>query len=558
MNKCPKCSSAYALDFTHCPKDGSRLESINTWLPGSTIKGKYRILSVIGAGGMATVYKAEHIRFGEIRALKVISAELGGDPGFVRRFIQEAVVTRRLQHMNAVHVEDVDEDEDGRPFIVMEFIEGRTLQQVMSATGPMAVERVCSLTKQIAEALDAAHGLGIVHRDLKPGNVIIQHRSEIARVLDFGIAKVMESPLEGGAAPHSTLTIKGMVIGTPAYMSPEQAMGNSGGELDGRSDIYSLGIVTYEMLTGDLPLHADSEMGFRIAHIGTVPTPISNRRPDLPEPLVNLVMSCLAKDREHRPTSARAFIDVIKDSKDWSGRRQAATRKSAERVHFPYEQIKAQQPAKGRKEAQEVTRLKLTSPRTFRLKVIFLIFTFVFCTAVLVGFLFRNKPPTPGSVDPPLAIEAPPLGIEALKNATYRVEGDDVTLKDGSGQDVSGSNNAELENEWAVGDLDGNGSQDAAVVLAENGGGTGIFKYLIPVINNAGIPKPLQGILLGDRCVIKSVKILDKVVSVQLLTQGPNDGLCCPTLLETLNFRLSGKEFKCEDQDCRTAMARER
>ena len=358
MKNCPKCKATYPVDFTHCPKDGLRLADTDAWSPGSIIRGKYRILDIIGEGGMATVYKAEHVHFGEIRALKVMSHELDADPAFVRRFMQEAVVTRRLQHLNAVRVEDVDEDEDGRPFMVMEHIQGRTLQGVMQAEGRMTVARACGLTKQIAQALEAAHKLGMVHRDIKPGNIMLANDGEVVKVLDFGIAKVMEASLVENGLLHSTLTIRGMLVGTPAYMSPEQAMGKRGDELDGRSDIYSLGVVMYEMLAGDVPLKADSELQFRMAHVGTAPLPIRQLRPDIPEALAYLVMSCLEKDRDQRPASAKAFIDVIQDWKRVPDGFQAVTRKSTERVQVSLQQVEIQQPATAQTEADGVTRLR--------------------------------------------------------------------------------------------------------------------------------------------------------------------------------------------------------
>ncbi|MBV9765151.1 MAG: protein kinase [Acidobacteriaceae bacterium] len=296
------------------------------------VRGKYRILNKLGEGGMAVVYKVLHVRFDELRALKVITPDLAGDHNFVKRFMHEAVITRKLRHPNAVRVEDIDEAEDGRPFIVMEYIEGRSLKEVIQIETRMAVGRVCSIAKQVAAALDAAHKLGMVHRDIKPANIVlvgtpqptthgempVHHYggvpadlSEYAKVLDFGIAKIKEAHIEETRLRLATLTGTGMVIGTPAYMSPEQAMGKRGEQLDGRSDLYSLGIVMYEMLTGELPLDADSEMRMLMAQINQMPPDIRSRRPDLPEPIALLVMRCLKKTADQRPESARALIEEI-------------------------------------------------------------------------------------------------------------------------------------------------------------------------------------------------------------------------------------------------------
>lgn len=283
------------------------------WPEGTLVRGKYRILSKIGQGGMGSVYKALHVNFDELRALKVMSPELLRDELFVRRFKHEAVITRRLQHPNAVRVDDIDETEDGRPFIVMEYIEGESLKKLIKREGALPAPRVCPVIKQVAAALDAAHRLGMVHRDIKPDNIVLVQTPEgvQAKVLDFGIAKVKESRL--GGTGSMTLTGTGVVIGTPQYMSPEQAMGKRGEQLDGRSDLYSLGVVMYEMLAGDLPFKADTSMEMLLAHLMKAPTPIRTLRPELqiPEPVANLVMRLLEKKAELRPATGQALIAEI-------------------------------------------------------------------------------------------------------------------------------------------------------------------------------------------------------------------------------------------------------
>ena len=316
MKRCSICHATYPATFTHCPHDGSLLAEANEWTDGAVIRGKYRILGKLGQGGMATVYKALHMGFDEVRALKVIHPELAGDLSFVKRFGQEAALTRKLQHPNAVRVEDIDQADDGRPFMVMEFIEGESLKDVIQRQAPMPVARVCSISKQVAGALEAAHQLGMIHRDIKPGNILLTQSSpggepeEVAKVLDFGIAKIKEGHLAAGA----TLTRTGTSVGTPAYMSPEQAMGTAGAELDGRADLYSLGVVMYEMLTGELPIKAESEVQMLIAQINTPPQPIRARRPELPAGIGAVVMRCLEKDPARRPASAAALIALIEAS----------------------------------------------------------------------------------------------------------------------------------------------------------------------------------------------------------------------------------------------------
>ena len=335
MKTCPRCGSSYPTDFTLCPRDGEALALIGEWSEGTVVRGKYRILSKVGQGGMGVVYKALHVRFQELRALKVMSLEVARDATFVKRFMNEAVVTRRLQHPNAVRVDDIDEAEDGRPFLVMEYIDGTSLKDVIQKDAPLLVPRTFSIAKQVAAALDTAHRLGMVHRDVKPSNILLLNKrpsegpsqagdasdgAEIAKVLDFGIAQVKEIHRQT-VGPHSeTLTGTNTLIGTPTYMSPEQAMGKRGNELDGRSDIYSLGIVIYQMLTGDLPLKADSEVQMLMAQINTPPQPILTRRPDIPAGLAELVMRCLEKDLNRRPSSGSMLIEQIEASLRGTGK----------------------------------------------------------------------------------------------------------------------------------------------------------------------------------------------------------------------------------------------
>jgi formylglycine-generating enzyme required for sulfatase activity len=320
------------------------------------VRGKYLILGKLGEGGMASVYKALHVRFEELRALKVMAPHLAADPAFFRRFMQEAVITRRLQHPNAVRVDDIDEAEDGRPFIVMEYIEGHSLKEVIQQEAPIPVERVCTIAKQVAAALDAAHRLGMVHRDIKPANIVLAApcppplldfsprpggegvpRSgtgegvDFAKVLDFGIAKLKEAHIEDSKLHHLTLTGAGMVIGTPAYMSPEQAKGVKGDQLDGRSDVYSLAVVMYQMLCGELPLKADSEIGLLMAHIQAQPTPILSLCPQVPERIARLVMRCLEKQPERRFATGQAVVEEIEQ---WEGERVRLARAQAEEEHL--------------------------------------------------------------------------------------------------------------------------------------------------------------------------------------------------------------------------------
>lgn len=313
MKTCPACRRGFSSNFAVCPLDATPLAETAVWYEGLVIRGKYRILSELGRGGMGAVYKALHLGFDEPRALKVMNPMFMSDITFVKRFQKEAFITRKLQHPNAVRVDDIDEAEDGCPFIVMEYIAGRCLRDHILEEGSFSVSRACAVGKQTAAALNAAHLLNMVHRDIKPANIILvpQPVGEQAKVLDFGIAKLKELHAPEMSGPMSTGS--GVIVGTPAYMSPEQAKGLRGEQLDGRSDIYSLGIVMYQMLTGDLPFKADTTMQILMAHLHTQPLPIQEVRSGLqiPDEISNLVMRCLEKDPSMRPSSCEAFIECI-------------------------------------------------------------------------------------------------------------------------------------------------------------------------------------------------------------------------------------------------------
>jgi serine/threonine-protein kinase len=259
---------------------------------------------------MATVYLAEHIHFREICALKVMNFELARDTTLVDRFMNEAVLTRRLRHPHAVRVDDIDRAEDGCVFMVMEFLEGQTLHEVMHYEGPLPFAKVRAIATQIASALEAAHSIGIIHRDIKPANITIVKTADgdVAKVLDFGIAKLKEVSFDSAFENDFTITASGMVLGTPAYMSPEQAMGKRGVELDGRCDLYSFAVVVYQMLTGKLPFEAQTEEQFVLAHAGAPPREIADYLPALPPQIAALIMRCLAKDPNDRPSNAAVFI----------------------------------------------------------------------------------------------------------------------------------------------------------------------------------------------------------------------------------------------------------
>jgi len=310
MKYCANCKTVYPADFQCCPKDGSALSSSSELLPGMVIRDKYQILQQIGSGGMATVYQVRHLAFNEILAIKLINSQLADGDQFNKRLRAEAVIARKLRHPNAVHVEDLDRTEDGRPFIVMEYVEGQNLRTVIRREGPLPTLRALRIAVQVVSALAAAHKLGIIHRDIKPDNIHLirlPDGSDFVKVLDFGIAKFTQG------LSSSALTGSGLVVGTPQYVSPEQAMGKQAGDLDGRSDLYTLGIVLYEMVTGRVPFDSDTPVGLLVHHLHTAPVPPDQLRPDLgiPASVSELLMKALQKNPEHRFRNADEMLNAI-------------------------------------------------------------------------------------------------------------------------------------------------------------------------------------------------------------------------------------------------------
>jgi beta-lactam-binding protein with PASTA domain/predicted Ser/Thr protein kinase len=258
-----------------------------------TFGGRYEVLERVGAGGMAEVYRARDELLGRDVAVKVLSERFAGDRSFVERFRREAQSAANLNHANIVSLYDYGSD-DGTYFIVMEYIDGRPLDDVIRADGALLPERATEIAADVAQALQRAHSAGLVHRDIKPSNIMITSSGQ-TKVTDFGIARAMARDGE------QTMTQTGMVIGTAAYLSPEQAQGRS---VDARSDVYSLGCVLYEMLTAHAPFTGDTPLSIAYKHVREDPVPPSTLNPDVPHSLDAVVMKAMAKNPDNRYSSA--------------------------------------------------------------------------------------------------------------------------------------------------------------------------------------------------------------------------------------------------------------
>ncbi|MEY4513680.1 MAG: hypothetical protein RLZZ450_5802 [Pseudomonadota bacterium] len=278
-------------------------------LVGRVINDRFRIINVIARGGMGRVYRAEQVPLGRMVAIKTLDPRHTGgehDPQFQQRFFLEASVASKLQHPNTVTVFDYGRTADDLYFIAMELVEGRSLLNLVRTEAPLPAARVVHIALQIARSLREAHRLDVIHRDLKPGNVLLaRHGDEedFVKVLDFGLVKHIESESE------QELTKAGLFMGSPKYMSPEQIRGE---RVDGRGDIYSLGIVMYEMLTGKVPFERENTVKVLMAHMHEpVPPLVVDNCPDA---LVHLVMRCLAKDFNQRPASMDEVIALLKQA----------------------------------------------------------------------------------------------------------------------------------------------------------------------------------------------------------------------------------------------------
>jgi serine/threonine protein kinase len=316
MSLCPRCSAPCGETHRFCFACGGQLEHDTATqedpLLGRTLPGGYRVTHMVGVGGMGRVYCAEQVALGRTVAVKVVHPHLADDELAAARFLNEARTASRLSHPNSVAIFDFGRTEQGQPYIVMEYLRGRDLSRVAHDEGPLPMRRITDVLKQTLAALEEAHALSIVHRDLKPDNIVLEPlRSglDFVKVVDFGLAKILEdtpAPSTGRGA----LTRPGLVCGTPEYMSPEQGRGDA---LDGRADLYSVGIVLFELLAGKMPFCGETATKTLLMQLNDAPPDPRNVARDraIPASFAALTLRALAKQREDRFQTAREFSDAL-------------------------------------------------------------------------------------------------------------------------------------------------------------------------------------------------------------------------------------------------------
>lgn len=314
---CTSCGKTYTDEMVFCPNDATTLISDESSgdLIGTVIADRYQVLKLLGEGGMGKVYLAKHVRLPQQVAIKVLHLDMVKDSGAVTRFNREAGNAAQIEHDRVARVFDYGETADGVVYIAMEFVSGVTLRGLIDDSRRLPAVRAANIAYQVAEGLDAAHRLSIVHRDLKPDNILVmtdENGADRCKVVDFGIAKATKST-------ETQLTQMGMLVGTPEYMSPEQVLGE---QLDGRSDVYALALVAFEMFTGDLPFEGNTPERKLTARLIQDPRPLSEVAPDVdwPESLQAAFDHALVREPENRSATALEFAnDIVNAVEEWTG-----------------------------------------------------------------------------------------------------------------------------------------------------------------------------------------------------------------------------------------------
>jgi serine/threonine-protein kinase len=310
--ECPNCHIDNPSDSSFCGKCGTKLTPLEETSPpktetfetplkeitrGSTLSGRYEIIEELGKGGMGRVYRVVDKKINEEVALKLLAPEIASSKKTIERFKNELKFARKISHKNVCRMYDFNEEEE-TPYITMEYVPGEDLKSVIRMTGQLSVGRAISITKQICQGLAEAHQLGIIHRDLKSSNIMIDKRGNV-RIMDFGVARSLEAKGTTGAK---------IMIGTPEYMSPEQVEGK---EADQRSDIYSLGIILYEMLSGRLPFEGDTSLSIALKHKTEIPPNPRKFNAQLPEELSRMILRCMEKEREKRYQNIEELLSEL-------------------------------------------------------------------------------------------------------------------------------------------------------------------------------------------------------------------------------------------------------
>jgi serine/threonine protein kinase len=335
---CPTCGLMVPTTMKACPQDGTEIAPA---ILGDALSATYEFIEAVGAGGMSVIYKARHRALNRLVAIKMLHGHMLSDT-IIRRFQQEAKASSLLQHPNTVAVYDFGITESGLPFMVMDFVEGETLANRLKRRGTLPPRACIMIFKQVCDAVEHAHELGILHRDLKPGNIMLiesEGTPGIVKILDFGIAKIMDAT----DSPGHNLTQTGEVFGSPLYMSPEQCSGNKA--LDRRSDIYSLGCVMYECLTGTVPHRGDTVMATIVKQLNERPKPITELQPNarIPAKLEDIVDKALEKNPDKRFQSMEELKEALIELRDTENLDTAGGGKRwkhlARKVHIPQKSL---------------------------------------------------------------------------------------------------------------------------------------------------------------------------------------------------------------------------
>src|SRR5579864_6391678 len=333
--------------------------------PGMVIGNRYQILQILGEGGMGAVYKAKDLELNRVIALKVIRPELASNPEILQRFKQELILARQVTDRNVIRIFDLGEAA-GIKFITMEYVEGQSLYQILKEKGKLPVSEAINIMRQMLSGLQSAHREGVIHRDLKPGNIMRDGQGRVV-VMDFGLARSLAG---------DGMTRTGTMMGTMEYMSPEQAQAK---ELDARSDIFTLGLICYELLTGKTPYHADSVVASLLKRVQERAVPASDWDASIPQPVSELVSRCLERDPADRWQSAQEVLDRIDEIQ---GKRPMSVLTSRAPVSMGAPPLPIPQ-------AQPVPQSETNKKR-----VITLVLVSVIAIAAVVGWFLKSKPQT--------------------------------------------------------------------------------------------------------------------------------------------------------------------